>query len=149
MKILFVYPEFPDTFWNFERALKFIRKQGMQLPSKVRFIAAQYEALLTADLWLRNAIHANRMAKLLESKVKDIPGVNITQKVEANGIFVRIPAAAIPILQERYFFYYWDEETAEVRWMCSFDTTEDDVNQFADAVREVVGRIGGEKSEKG
>jgi threonine aldolase len=119
--------------------LKFIRKQGMQLPSKVRFIAAQYEALLTDDLWLRNAIHANRMAKLLESKVKNIRGVTITQKVEANGIFARIPAAAIPILQERYFFYVWDEETAEVRWMCSFDTSEEDVEWFAEAVREVVG----------
>jgi threonine aldolase len=119
--------------------LKFIRKQGMQLPSKVRFIAAQYEALLTDDLWLRNAIHANRMAKRLASKVKDIPGVEITQRVEANGIFARIPAAAIPVLQEKYFFYVWDEETAEVRWMCSFDTTEEDVERFAEAVREVIG----------
>ena len=134
---------FGEAVVVFEPALaadvKFIRKQGTQLPSKARFIAAQYEALLSNDLWLRNASHANRMAKLLESKVRDCQGVAIFQPVEANGVFVRIPAAAIPVLQQRYFFWQWDEEAGEVRWMCSFDTTEEDVERFAEAVREVVG----------
>jgi len=113
------------------RDFLFRRKQGMQLASKMRFISAQFEALLTNDLWLRNARHANRMARLLEKVVRRIPKVEIVFPVESNGLFVKIPRGAIARLQKRYFFYVWDEEQSVVRWMCSFDTTEDDITQFA------------------
>jgi threonine aldolase len=113
----------------------FRRKQGMQLASKMRYVAAQFEALLAGDLWLRNAQHANRMAKLLQRELGDIPGLEIVYPVEANGLFVKLPQPAIVKLQERYFFYIWDEEQLVVRWMCSFDTTEEDVSEFANFVR--------------
>jgi len=115
-----------------------IRKQGMQLASKMRFLAAQFEALLGGDLWRRNAAHANRMAGLLAERVRDVPGVTITQPVEANGVFARVPPGHIPALQDAAFFYVWDAATSEVRWMASWDTTEDDVERFATAVREIV-----------
>jgi threonine aldolase len=118
---------------------QFLRKQAMQLASKMRFISAQFEALLSGSLWLENAQHANRMAKLLQEEVRGIPQVRIVYKVETNGVFAQIPRAAIARLQKRYFFYVWNEEESVVRWMCSFDTTEEDVRQFArfvgDAVR--------------
>jgi threonine aldolase len=114
------------------------RKQGMQLASKMRFISVQFEALLTNDLWLRNARHANRMARLLETEVRKIPEVKIVYRVEANGVFVKIPRRAVARLQRRYFFYVWNEEESVVRWMCSFDTTEGDVKQFAEFVAETV-----------
>ena len=110
----------------------------MQLASKMRFIAAQFEALLTNDLWRRSAEHANRMARLLESELKKIPQVKIVWKVEANGVFAQIPRAAIEKIKERYFFYPWIEEECIVRWMCSFDTTEEDVRTFTKFVAEVV-----------
>jgi threonine aldolase len=116
------------------------RKQSMQLASKMRFIAVQLEALLDNNLWLSNARHSNRMARLLENEVRQIPGVRIVYPVEANGVFAQIPPAAIAKLQERYFFYVWNEEESVVRWMCSFDTTEDDVRDFAKFVGEVVGQ---------
>ena len=114
------------------------RKQGMQLASKMRFISAQFEALLSNHLWRENAEHANQMAALLEQAVRKIPRVKIIHKVEANGVFVQIPRQAIAKLQKRYFFYVWNEEQSVVRWMCSFDTTEDDVKQFAKFVAETV-----------
>jgi threonine aldolase len=115
-----------------------IRKQGMQLASKHRFLAAQLIALLGTDLWRRNAGHANRMAALLARRVCDIPGVVLTQPVETNGVFARVPPRHIAALQEQSFFYVWNPETSEVRWMTAWDTTEDDVEQFARAVREVL-----------
>ena len=117
----------------------YTRKQGMQLASKMRFISAQFEALLSKDLWLKNAQHSNRMARLLQKEISRIPGVEIMYKVEANGVFASIPRRAIARLQKRYFFYVWNEEESIVRWMCSFDTTEDDVQQFARFVTQVVG----------
>ena len=99
------------------------------------------EALLTNDLWRRNAAQANRMARLLEQQVKNIPQGSIVHPVEANGVFVQIPREAIKKLMERYFFYVWVEEESVVRWMCSFDTTEQDVRDFAKFVTEVVGEI--------
>lgn len=116
----------------------FIRKQGMQLASKMRFLSAQFIALLGGDLWHRNAAHANRMAQLLADRVRHVPGVSVTQPVQANGVFARVPPTHIPALQERGFFYVWNPVTSEVRWMMSWDTTEEDVEQFARAVREVV-----------
>jgi threonine aldolase len=118
----------------------YLRKQGMQLASKMRFISAQLEALLTDDLWLKSARHANRMAKLLEKKVCTIPQVKIAYKVEANGVFAKIPRSAIAKLRKRYFFYDWDTEQSMVRWMCSFDTTEEDVKRFAQFVAESLRR---------
>lgn len=116
----------------------YLRKQGMQLASKMRFIATQFETLLSNDLWLKNAQHANRMAKLLEKETRKIPAVEIVYPVEANGVFARIPRPAIRKLQKRYFFYVWNEKQSVVRWMCSFDTTADDVSQFAAFVAESV-----------
>ncbi len=112
----------------------FIRKQKMQLASKMRFIAAQFSAFFTDDLWLLNAAHANRMAKLLETKVKDIPGLRIVQPVQANAVFASLPRKALDKLLEKYFFYTWDEEKNEVRWMCSWNTTEKQIDDFAAAI---------------
>jgi threonine aldolase len=126
----------------FNRALAsdflFLRKQGMQLASKMRFIAVQFEALLSGDLWRRSAEHSNRMAKVLEAEIRKIPQVRIVWKVEANGVFAQIPQPAIERIKQRYFFYPWIEEESIVRWMCSFDTTEQDVLEFAGCVAEAV-----------
>ena len=116
----------------------YLRKQGMQLASKMRFIAAQFEALLTHDLWRRSAEHSNRMARLLEGELRRIPQIKIVWKVEANGVFAKIPRHAIQKIKDRYFFYDWIEEECIVRWMCSFDTTEEDVKEFAKVVAEAV-----------
>ena len=113
----------------------FLRKQSMQLASKMRFIAAQFEALLTDDLWRRPAAHANAMAARLADAVGAIEGVTITQRVQANAVFAVLPPGAATWLQERWHFYVWDETTGEVRWMCSWDTTEEDVDAFAADVR--------------
>ena len=121
------------------RDFLYLRKQGMQLASKMRFISAQLEALLSNDLWRKNAEHANRMAGLLQREISKIPKVKIVYKVEANGVFVQIPRQAIAKLQKRYFFYLWDEDRSVVRWMCSFDTTERDVKEFASYVERAVG----------
>src|SRR5580765_2037738 len=128
-------------FFHPEQARDFLfrRKQSMQLASKMRFISAQLGALLTNDLWLANAQHSNRMAKLLESEVRQIPGVRLVYHVEANGVFAKIPHDAIAKIQERYFFYVWNEEESVVRWMCSFDTTEEDVKEFASFVAQTIG----------
>jgi len=116
----------------------YLRKQGMQLASKMRFIAAQFEALLTGDLWRRSAEHANRMARLLEKELSRIPEVRIVWKVEANGVFAQIPRHSIEKIKQHYFFYMWMEEESIVRWMCSFDTTEDDIRKFVDVVAAAV-----------
>jgi threonine aldolase len=116
----------------------YLRKQGMQLASKMRFIAVQFEALLTNDLWRRSAEHANRMARVLEAEVRKIPQVRVAWPVEANGVFAQIPRHAIQKIKELYFFYPWIEEECIVRWMCSFDTTEEDVKEFAKVVAEAV-----------
>lgn len=121
----------------------FVRKQGMQLASKMRFVAAQFEALLTNDLWLRSATHANRMAQRLYRLVCDVPGVEVTQRVEANAVFARIPRAAIAPLQEHFSFLVWNERTSEVRWMTAFDTTAEDVDAFAAAIMREVGHPAG------
>lgn len=122
------------------RDFRFLRKQGMQLASKMRFISAQFEGLLSQNLWLKNARHANRMAKLLEKEVRGIAKIEVVYPVEANGIFVQIPKSAIAKLRQRYFFYDWDEEKSMVRWMCSFDTTEEDVRMFAKFIRQTLGK---------
>jgi threonine aldolase len=132
--VVFFRPELAEDFL-------FVRKQGMQLASKMRYMSVQMEALLTDDLWRRNAEHANRMARLLEQEVKKIPRVKIVYPVEANGVFAQIPREAIQKIQERYFFYVWREEESVVRWMCSFDTTEEDVREFAEFVGATMGDL--------
>ena len=119
--------------------LKYIRKQGMQLASKMRFISAQFGALLSNDLWRRNAEHANQMAARLAQAIEKIPAIRITRKVDANGVFAIVPRECVPILLKEYFFYIWNEATSEVRWMTSFDTTEEDIEKFAELLRKTVG----------
>ena len=120
------------------RDFKYIRKQGTHLASKMRFISAQFEALLTDNLWRKNAAHANRMARILATELGKIPRIKLTQKVEANGVFAIVPRRYMAALQKRYFFYVWNEETSEARFMTSFDTTEDDIRQFVALVRKTV-----------
>jgi threonine aldolase len=115
---------------------KYIRKQGMQLASKMRYIAAQFDALLTSDLWLENATHANSMARLLAREIEGIPGVKITQKVQINGVFAIIPPQIIEELRREYFFYVWNEQLSEVRWMTSWDTTKEDITGFVRLLRD-------------
>ena len=128
------------VFFNRELARDFLylRKQGMQLASKMRFIAVQFEALLTNDLWRRSAENSNRMARLLEKEISRIPGVKVMWPVQANGVFAQIPRHAVEKIKEKYFFYMWIEEECIVRWMCSFDTTEEDIKDFARVVAEAV-----------
>jgi threonine aldolase len=114
----------------------FLRKAGMQLSSKMRFISVQFEALLGGDLWLRNASHANDMARRLADAVRGLPGLRITQAVEANAVFVVLPRDVTERLQKRFRFYTWNEHSGEVRWVTSFDTTEADIDAFAAAVAE-------------
>ena len=116
----------------------FLRKQATQLASKMRFISSQFAALLTDDLWLINARHANAMASRLEAKLRQLPGVEIARPVEANGVFARFERRAINRLLEDYFFYIWNEEKNEVRWITSFDTSEADVDKLAASVAEAV-----------
>ncbi|MCZ2524920.1 MULTISPECIES: low specificity L-threonine aldolase [Streptomyces] len=122
------------------RAMKHLRKLSMQLASKMRFVSVQFEALLAGDLWLRNASHANAMARRLETAVRAVDGVEIVRPVQANAVFAILPREVSERLQKRYRFYFWDEHTGEVRWMTSFDTTEADVDGFAAALAEEMGR---------
>ena len=123
---------------NLVTDFKYIRKQGMHLASKMRYISAQFEALLSGDLWKRSAAHSNRMARLLAGELEKIPQVTLTQPVDANGVFAIVPRKYIPSLQKKYFFYVWNEETSEIRLMTSFDTTEQDVEEFVALVKRIV-----------
>lgn len=117
---------------------KYLRKQSMQLASKMRYISAQFNAFFSNDLWLKNAKHANFMAKYLESKIKDMPEIVITQEVETNAIFAIVPEKIIKPLQEKYFFYVWNEDRHEVRWMTHFLTTKKDVDEFVKAIKSLL-----------
>lgn len=116
----------------------YLRKQGMQLHSKMRFISAQFEALLSNDLWKRNASHSNAMAKKLEQGLRGIAAVKITQAVDANGVFAILPKGVTEALQQEIFFYVWNEQTNEVRLMCSFDTKEEEIDRFIQKLKELV-----------
>jgi threonine aldolase len=116
---------------------KYIRKQSMQLYSKMRFVGAQFTAYFENDLWRETAGHANRMARLLASELKQIPKVKITMPVEANGVFAIVPPEIIAPLQEKFFFYIWNENLHEVRWMTSFDTTEEEIYTFVSMIKEL------------
>lgn len=125
--VVLLRPELAEGF-------EYLRKQSMQLASKMRFLSAQLDALLTDELWLRSASQANAMASRLAERVRELPGVTITRPVETNAVFAIVPLGATTELQRDYDFYTWDERTGEVRWMCSWDTTEEDVDGFADAL---------------
>ena len=130
--VVVLNPALTDNF-------KYIRKQGMQLASKMRYISAQFGEYLKDGLWLENARHSNRMAQLLCSEVQAL-GVAVTQKVEANEVFAILPVQAIEELQREFFFYVWDESRGEVRWVCSWDTAEDDVERFVAALKKLLNK---------
>lgn len=115
-------------------AMPYLRKQTLQLASKMRFVSAQLDALLEGELWRRAAGQANAMAARLAAAVRDVPGVTVTQEPQANAVFAILPPGVADALRETWFFYDWDERRGEVRWMCSWDTTEADVDAFAAAV---------------
>lgn len=119
--------------WNKELSalLRYKHKQAMQLASKTRFIAAQFGALLHNGLWKRTAGHSNRMAALLARELAGVPGISLTKPVRANAVFALMPPALIPQLQAVFPFYVWNELTHEVRLMCAWDTTEEEVRAFA------------------
>ncbi|HEX2087958.1 MAG TPA: aminotransferase class I/II-fold pyridoxal phosphate-dependent enzyme [Solirubrobacteraceae bacterium] len=124
--VVFTRPELAD-------GALYLRKQSMQLASKMRFAAAQFDALLEGERWRAAAGHANAMARRLADAVRD--SVEITQPVEANAVFAILEPERAARLREEWFFYTWDEATGEVRWMCAWDTTEEDVEAFAAAIR--------------
>jgi threonine aldolase len=108
----------------------YLRKQFLQLSSKMRFLAAQFGALLADDLWLANAGHANAMAARLASGLAEIPGVEIVYPVQSDAVFARLHPGQIAELQRRWLFHVWDEPGSIVRWMTAFDTRESDVDAF-------------------
>jgi threonine aldolase len=117
---------------------RYVRKMVTQLPSKMRFVAAQFNALLEGELWLRNARHSNEMAVLLYDAVAHLDDVEVT-KPQVNGLFPTLPADAIAPLQAWSFFWDWDVASRQVRWMTSWDTTAEDVERFAAGVAAAVG----------
>lgn len=114
--------------------IKYLRKLNMQLASKMRFVSAQLIALYGSDLWYRSAAQANRMATRLGEKIEANPQVHLTQPTQANAVLAVIPPRAAKKLRSRYRFYDWDPARGEVRWMTAFDTTETDVDRFAEAI---------------
>ncbi len=125
--VVFMRAELADGF-------EYLRKQSLQLASKMRFLAAQFEALLEDELWRSLASHANAMAARLAAAIEDVPGVELLHPVEANAVFATLPEAALARLREQFDFYVWDERLSAVRFMCSWDTTADDVKRLAEAV---------------
>ena len=122
---------------------KYIRKQGMQLASKMRFVAAQFIAYFKNDLWLKNARHANLMAAKLAERIGKIEGVKITQNVHSNGVFVILPPVVAADIRATYFFYPWNEELSEYRLMTSWDTTEKDIEDFGDLLEKKLEEFNG------
>ena len=116
---------------------KYQRKQSMQLASKMRFISAQFLGYFENELWRQNAEHANKMAQLLAKEVSNIRQISITQPVHVNAVFAKVPKNIIPILQQEFFFYIWNEEKNEVRWMTSWDTHEEDIHKFIELLKNV------------
>jgi threonine aldolase len=117
---------------------RYRRKQAMQLASKMRYVSAQLDALLTGDLWQRSGTHANAMARRLADAVGHLEGVTITQPVEANAVFAVLAPEVTERLQREWPFYVWNDNTGEVRWMCAWDTAPEDVDAFAADIRAVL-----------
>ncbi|MBS0625051.1 MAG: low specificity L-threonine aldolase [Verrucomicrobia bacterium] len=127
--VVFLTPGLGENF-------KFVRKQSLQLASKMRFLSAQLIALLEGDLWLRNARHSNAMAKLLEEKLrKNFPQMKILYPVEVNALFVQLPASIYKKVQEKFFFWIWDEENSVVRWMTTWDTEPEFIDLFVENLK--------------
>lgn len=121
-----------------DHGLLFARKMNMQLSSKMRFISAQLIALLEGDLWHHLATHSNKMAARLRAGLEGVSGVEFTQQTQANGVFAILPPGVADELRKEFRFYDWNSNTGEVRWMCAWDTTEDDVDYFTAVVRKLV-----------
>lgn len=117
--------------------LQYYRKQSAQLASKMRYLSAQFIPYLENNLWLENALHANRSAKRLAESMRACPQIRFTQKVESNQLFFTLPTAALEALQQDYFFYMWNEEVNEARLVTSWDTTEEDIAQFERSLKDV------------
>jgi threonine aldolase len=122
------------------RDFKYIRKQGMQLASKMRFISAQYIAYFKNDLWRRNAAHSNSMALVLAEKMKGLKRIQITQVVQSNGVFAIIPKEIVEKVSKSYFFYPWNDLTSEYRLMTSWDTTREDIDNFVALLKKELGK---------
>ena len=127
--VCFLKPGLSENF-------KYIRKQGMQLASKMRFISAQYIAYFRNDLWKECASHSNAMARLLADNLRMINEVRITQEVQSNGVFLIMPHDVAEKIMKKYFFYPWNDEISEYRLMTSWDTTEEDIDKFIRLLRE-------------
>lgn len=127
----------PDLSADF----KYMRKQGMQLASKMRFISAQYTGYFRNDLWKICASHSNAMARMLADQLNQIPEVKITQKVQSNGVFAIIPADIVEKIRDHYFFYPWDEKKSEWRLMCSWDTEKEDIEDFVRLLKKELGPL--------
>jgi threonine aldolase len=123
-----------ETFISFRPELNqdllFIRKQSAQLYSKMRYISAQYIAYFQNGLWLENARRANETAAYLANRLSAFPQIQFTQKVESNALFLTMPQEIIPKMLEKYFFYFWNEDNNEIRLVCSWDTTKEDIDAF-------------------
>jgi threonine aldolase len=118
----------------------YLRKLSMQLASKLRFMSAQLLTLFDGDLGLRSAGNANAMAHRLRASLEDVPGLSFSQATDANAIFAVLDNAVADRIRDRYRFYDWDRAAGQVRWMCSFDTTEEDVDAFVAAIKEELAR---------
>ncbi len=116
----------------------FVRKQSAQLASKMRYLSCQFTAYLTDDLWLKNATHANRMGALLYDGLKELPGVSFTQKVESNQLFLTMPRRVVDELLKSYFFYFWNEDIGEIRFVTSFDTKKEDIEELLQSVKKLL-----------
>ncbi|MCL1933162.1 MAG: low specificity L-threonine aldolase [Candidatus Azobacteroides sp.] len=119
-------------------SLMYYRKQSAQLYSKMRYLSAQYIAYFHNDLWLQNAAHANAMAKYLADRIRNLPGVRFTQKVESNSLFLILPQPVIQKMLENYFFYIWNESANEIRLVCSWDTTPADADAFFERLKTIL-----------
>lgn len=118
--------------------LPYLRKQSAQLASKMRYLSAQFIPYLENNLWLENALKANRQAARLAAILQQYPQITFTQKVESNQLFLIMPAEAARKLMEKYFFYYWNEAISEVRFVTSWDTTDEDIHQLEQALKEIL-----------
>ena len=127
---------------DLQKEARFVRKQSAQLASKMRYLSCQFTAYLTDELWLKNATHANVMAAKLYKELKKLPEVTFTQKVESNQLFLTMPRPIIDRMLESYFFYFWNEDKDEIRLVTSFDTTEEDVDEFIRLLKTLKGKKG-------
>ena len=115
---------------NLAKDFKLIRKQLTQLPAKCRFISAQFLAMLENNLWLNSSKHANDMAQYFATEITKLPGIELTQPVETNTIFINMPKHAIDLMLKKYLFYVWNSKMNTIRLMTSFATTIMEIDNF-------------------